>query len=48
VYKPSIFHVVLDALLRLPNNTKPTGVPNQTTNESLFYTGNEWLNDGIF
>jgi hypothetical protein len=21
-------------------------VPNQTTNESLFYTWNEWLNDG--
>jgi hypothetical protein len=46
VYKLGRIHVVADALSRLSDNVKPTGVPDQTTNESLFYTGNEWLNDG--
>jgi hypothetical protein len=31
VYKPSKTHVVADALSRLPNSTKPIGVPNQTS-----------------
>jgi hypothetical protein len=45
VYKPSRTHVVVDALSRLPNSTKPIVVPNQTMNVSLFYTWLEWLND---
>jgi hypothetical protein len=32
-------------LSRLSDITKPIGVPNQTTNASLFYSGPEWLND---
>jgi hypothetical protein len=38
VYKPSKIHVIVDALSRLPNIIEPTGVPNQTTYASLFYT----------
>jgi hypothetical protein len=45
VYKLGIIHVVANALLRLPNITKPTGVPNQTINASLFHIKFEWLND---
>ncbi len=45
VYKPCRTHVVINALLRLLDNTKPTSVPNQTTNASLFYTWPKWLND---
>jgi hypothetical protein len=45
VYKLGRTHVVVDALSRLPDNTKPIGVPNQTIDASLFYTGSEWLND---
>ncbi len=46
MYKPpSRTHVVANALSRLPNGTKPTGVSDQTTNASLFYTKLEWLND---
>jgi hypothetical protein len=44
MYKSSKIHVV-DALSRLPNITKPIGVPNQTTNASLLYIKLEWLND---
>jgi hypothetical protein len=45
VYKPNRTHVVADALLRLLDNTKPTGVPNQTIDASLFYIRPKWLND---
>jgi len=45
VYKPSMIHVVAHALPKLPDSTKPTNVPNQTIDASLFYTGLEWLND---
>jgi hypothetical protein len=45
VYKLSRTHVVANALLKLPNNIEPTGVPNQTIDASLFYTKLEWLND---
>jgi hypothetical protein len=45
VYNPSKTHVIVDALSRLPNITKPIGVHKQTTNVSLFYTKLEWLND---
>jgi hypothetical protein len=45
VYKLSKSHVVVDALLRLLDSTKPTGVPNQTIHASLFYIGLEWQNN---
>ncbi len=48
IYKPSKTHVVADALLRLLDSTKPTGVPDQTTDASLFYIGLERLNDVNF
>jgi len=47
MYKPSRIHVVVDALSRLLNITKPTCVPNQTIDVSLFYTKPKWLNDII-
>jgi hypothetical protein len=45
MYKPSKIHVIIDALSRLPNITKPTCVFNQTTNASLFYIKLKWLKD---
>jgi hypothetical protein len=36
VYKPSKTHVVIDALSRLPNITKPIGMFDETTYVSLF------------
>jgi hypothetical protein len=47
MYKPSRVRVVTNALSRLPNITKHTGVPGQTTDASLFYTEPKWLNDVI-
>jgi len=44
VYKLGKTHVVADALSRLPNITKPTSVPNQTIDASLFYTRPKWHN----
>jgi hypothetical protein len=38
VYKLGRTHVVVNALSRLLNITKPIGVLNQTTNANLFYT----------
>jgi len=38
VYKPCRIHVVTNALSRLLDITKPTGVSDQTTNARLFYT----------
>jgi hypothetical protein len=38
MYKPSRTHVVVDALLRLPDITDSIGVINQITNACLFYT----------
>jgi len=43
VYKPNRSHVIANALSKLPNITKPTSVPDQTINASLFYTKPEWL-----
>jgi hypothetical protein len=37
VYKPGRTHVVTDALSKLLDITKPTGVLDQTTYASLFY-----------
>jgi hypothetical protein len=45
VYKLGKIHVVVDALSRLPNITKPISVFDQTTNASLFYIEPKWLND---
>jgi hypothetical protein len=45
VYKPNKTHVIVDALLRLPDIIEPTCGSNQTINESLFYTEPDWLND---
>jgi hypothetical protein len=45
MYKPGRTHVAVDALLKLLDITKPTSVPNKTTDASLFYTLFEWLND---
>jgi hypothetical protein len=45
VYMPSIIHVVVNALSKLPNIIKPTSVLDQTTYANLFYIGPEWLND---
>jgi hypothetical protein len=38
VYKPGRTHVIIDALSRLLNTTKPTVMPYQTIGASLFYT----------
>jgi hypothetical protein len=48
VYKLNETHVVTHALSRLLyklDNIKPTGVPDQTIDVSLFYIGLEWPND---
>jgi len=45
VYKLGITHVVANALSRLLDITKPTGVLNQTTNVILLYTKPKWLKD---
>jgi hypothetical protein len=45
VYKPSRTHVIIDVLSRVLNTTKPTVMPYQTINASLFYTKPQWLND---
>jgi hypothetical protein len=36
VYKPSRFHLMANALSRLPNPTEPIGIPNQTCDAHLF------------
>jgi hypothetical protein len=41
VYKLGRTHVVANGLSRLLNGIKPIGVPNETTNVSLFYIGLE-------
>ncbi len=45
MYKPSGTHVVVDALSKLLDITKPTSVFDQTTYASLFYAKPEWLKD---
>jgi hypothetical protein len=45
MYKPSRTNVVVDALSRLLDITKPTCVFNQITYVSLIYIEPEWLND---
>jgi hypothetical protein len=45
VYMPGRTHVVTYALSRLLDIIKPTNVPDQTTDASLFYVKPEWLKD---
>ncbi len=45
IYKLGKTHVVADALSRLPNTTKPTGIPKQYTYASFFFIDSKWLND---
>jgi hypothetical protein len=45
VYEPNKIHVIVDALSRLPNITKPIGMFDQTTYVKPFYTELEWMND---
>jgi hypothetical protein len=43
VYKPWHFHSVADDFSQLPNATKNQGVPNRSTDASLFILQLEWL-----
>jgi hypothetical protein len=43
VYKPSISHLMVDALNRLPNHTKPIGISDQTCDAHMFTLQSEWL-----
>ncbi len=43
VYKFGRFHLMVDALSRLPNKTKSVGVPDQTTDVHLFTLQPKWL-----
>jgi hypothetical protein len=45
MYKPCKTHVVVNALSRLLNITKPICVFDQTIDVRLFYIELEWLND---
>jgi hypothetical protein len=45
MYKLGKIHVVVDALSRLLDVTKPTCVPDQTIDASLFYINLGWLKD---
>ncbi len=45
VYKPSITHVIKNALSRLLDIMESTGVFDQTTYASLFYIEPEWMKD---
>jgi hypothetical protein len=43
VYKPSKTHVVVDDLFRLLDISKPSGIPNQIVDASLFYVEPIWM-----
>ncbi len=45
VYKPSITHVVIDVLSRLPDSSEPLGVPNQTIDASLLSVEPIWMQE---
>jgi hypothetical protein len=45
IYKPGRSHLMADALSRLPNQTKPIGVPNQTCDVHLFILQPKWLHN---
>jgi hypothetical protein len=43
VYKLGRRHVVTNVLSRLPDSSKPLGVPNQTVDASLFFVKPIWM-----
>ncbi len=43
VYKPGRSHLMVDALIRLPNQTKPIGIHDQTCDVHMFTLQPEWL-----
>jgi hypothetical protein len=45
VYKPGRTHVVVDVLSRLPNNSKPLGVPYHVMDASLFFVKPIWMKE---
>jgi hypothetical protein len=45
VNKPSRTHVVVDVLSKLPNTSKPLGVPDQTMDASLFSIEPIWMQE---
>ncbi len=45
VYKPGRTHVVTDVLSKLPNNSKPLGVPIQIMDASLFFIEPTWMQE---
>jgi hypothetical protein len=45
VYKPGRTHVVVDVLSKLPDNSKPLGVPNQIVDMSLFLVEPIWMQE---
>jgi hypothetical protein len=45
IYKPSRSHLMVDALNRLPNQTKPIGLLNQTCDAHMFILQSKWLHN---
>jgi hypothetical protein len=45
VYKPGRTHVIADVLSRLPNNSEPLGVPNQTMDATLYSIEPMWMQE---
>jgi hypothetical protein len=43
VYKPSRSHLMVDTLSRLPHQTEPVGVPDQTCDAHMFTLQHQWL-----
>ncbi len=43
VYKPGRSHLMADALSRLPNQTEPVGIPDQTCDAHMFTLQPKWL-----
>jgi len=45
IYKPSRTHVVANVLSRLPNSSRPLGVPNHTLDASLLFVELIWMQE---
>jgi hypothetical protein len=45
VYKPGRTHIIVDVLSKLPDSSKPLGVPNQTMDASLFSIKHIWMQE---
>ncbi len=43
VYKPNRTHIVVDVLSKLPESSKPLGVPNQIVDTTLFFIEPIWM-----